>query len=161
MSRMFFSLGAIAAALTLVLGATEVQAKHCRTQYSNCYQSGNYSYTNATHFNHHTQRYVYYTSQPVNYGCHTRVQQQCQPTYYTSATSGYNQQTACGVMQSSSCNVRTAYSNSEIRTNSPAPAPPQDNQQAPAPDRAPAPAPDSSPAPKLDSAPAPTPAPGR
>lgn len=165
MSRKLLSLGALAAAFTLVLGATEVQARHCRSQSSSpsCCQSGNHSrsiFSIFTRCNYSTQRQVYYTSrQPVNNGCRPKVQQRCRSTRYIRQKARCNPQPACRVVQTACQNVQTSRATSTIQTNSPAPNPPLDNASPPAPGRssepatfpapAPSPAQDSAPAPKL------------
>jgi len=159
MSRKLLSLGALAAAFTLVLGTTEVQARHCHNQCSSrsCCQSGNYNRSIFSIFNRcnngYQQQVNYRCQQPVNNACQVRVQQSCQPAQYIRSNARCNQQSACGVVQTACQNVQAGYAIPEIQTNSPAPAP------APPLDNAPPPAPGPSSAP--DPAPAPTPAPGR
>ena len=116
MSRKLMSLGVLAAAFTLMLGASDAQAKSWRSKYRDdgCCQSNNHS----SHHHHHSSR--------NNNCCYQQVSNNCyqQTSYVTNAC--WNQQPTCGVQQ-----YHGAVSASPM-TNA-APPPPVATAPAPAP----------------------------
>lgn len=128
MSRKVLSWAAIVAVFTLVLSATDAEARHCRSHYRNqgCCQNSNYGYGNYGYQRSAGYGYGNYgAQQSAGYNGQQPMSNACQQTNYVTTNACCNPQPTC-------CTAQASTSMTVTPENSTIPQPPTESAPAPA-----------------------------